>query len=290
MAFIPCANPECEYAANGDPEVSVDFCCEKCEGRFNGEEWASGGKKKHTAYCTSKQENGFVGGGGFGGRVHGQCAHPECTYMVHSDPSVTNTGLYCCEKCEGLDLGEEWAQGGKRHYKTCERVEASEAAAAMPGSFGKASFGKGKGAWGPYQGKGGSMGMLMQMVEHLKGKTGAQTPFGKGIDAGQAKSWSKGGKGEGKSEGKASKGPSPLSQFPSEQKCWVGNIPQGTTQEELKAFFGLIGEPKYVTCRGTTGVVAFASDIEAQTAIEVLNGAVFGDSEVQLQVDAWTGK
>merc|ERR1719189_2941857 len=57
-----CQVPECEYPANPDRSVcSEGFCCDKCEGRFNGEEWAMGGKKKHTAYCTSKTE---AGGGG----------------------------------------------------------------------------------------------------------------------------------------------------------------------------------------------------------------------------------
>merc|ERR1712083_146473 len=26
-----------------------------------------------------------------------------------------------CPKCEGMDNGEEWAEGGKRHYKSCEK-------------------------------------------------------------------------------------------------------------------------------------------------------------------------
>lgn len=262
MAFQPCANPECEYAANGDPEVSIEFCCEKCEGRFNGEEWASGGKKKHTAYCTSKQENAYAGG--CGARVWGQCEHPECTYMAHSDPSVTTTGLYCCEKCEGLHQGADWAEGGKRHYKTCEKIEASTMAS-MNGygkapSFGKGSSKIGGGGFGPYA-------MMMQMLNQ----------HGKGV--GKAKGF---GKGEGKSK------KSPGSQFPASQRVWVGGIPEGTTRDELKAHFEVVGEPKFVFIRGTTGWVAFETDIEATTAIDALNGSIFG--ETMLEVDVWSGK
>jgi len=56
-----CPHPECEYPANPDPRVSAaGFCCEKCEARFNGEEWGFelGTSKKqkknprHTGACT----------------------------------------------------------------------------------------------------------------------------------------------------------------------------------------------------------------------------------------------
>merc|ERR1719414_973634 len=50
-----CGSPDCEWPVNPDPAVSVGFCCEKCEGRFKGEEWAMGGRKKHTANCTSRK-------------------------------------------------------------------------------------------------------------------------------------------------------------------------------------------------------------------------------------------
>lgn len=244
-----CQNPECEYMANPDPSVSVGFCCEKCEGRFKGEEWASQGKKKHTAYCTSKTMEGagmwsmpFIcppvaaaptevetydpeteakldqwvelkrakdfasadalreelraqgidpgqarpqpgskgaawGGGGkdaFAGAAWGgggkgdfgmmgawgkgmmmgpaPCANPECWYMKSSDPSVSQ--WYCCEKCEAVHAGEEWALSGKKHYKSCEKIEqdASGGYGPMMGMMGmmggKGGWGKGK--WGPY--------------------------------------------------------------------------------------------------------------------------------------------
>lgn len=165
MAFRPCRNPDCQYPANPDPQVSVDFCCEKCEGRFNGEAWATQGKKKHTAYCSSNSDGAEVGysaqdsgygapsgasysapGAGYGGpswlynpmssggpaygshsrggshKTLEKCANPRCTYLENSDPSISFR--YCCEKCEGADKGEAWAEGGKKHYKTCEKIEA----------------------------------------------------------------------------------------------------------------------------------------------------------------------
>jgi len=78
-------------------------------------------KKRHTAYCSSNYSNN---------ERHSvsrqdswtsmqKCAHPECEYVKNSDPFVSLH--YCCEKCEGLDKGEPWAEGGKRHYKSCEK-------------------------------------------------------------------------------------------------------------------------------------------------------------------------
>ena len=52
------------------------------------------------------------------------CEHPDCAFLVHSNPFI-GSGRYCCEKCEGLHQGAEWAQTkGNRHYKNCERLEA----------------------------------------------------------------------------------------------------------------------------------------------------------------------
>ena len=61
-------------------------------------------------------------------KVHGglfkKCEHPDCAFLVHSNPFI-GSGRYCCEKCEGLHQGAEWAQTkGNRHYKNCERLEA----------------------------------------------------------------------------------------------------------------------------------------------------------------------
>eukprot|EP00928_Gymnodinium_smaydae_P078993 TRINITY_DN63025_c0_g1_i1.p1 TRINITY_DN63025_c0_g1~~TRINITY_DN63025_c0_g1_i1.p1 ORF type:complete len:236 (-),score=25.29 TRINITY_DN63025_c0_g1_i1:170-877(-) len=65
-----CANPECEHPKNTDPEYSQTcpgFCCEKCMGRFNGEEWAFQGKKKHNAFCSGAQPKNKSSGGGADG-------------------------------------------------------------------------------------------------------------------------------------------------------------------------------------------------------------------------------
>jgi len=129
-----CKDPNCQYPACNDPQVSVDFCCEKCEGRFNGEDWANGGKKKHTACCTStnpqavakafargfESQPSFIPAGFISQpEEKRRCGHPECEYTVNSDPSISAD--YCCQKCEGMDKGEPWAVGGKRHYKDCQK-------------------------------------------------------------------------------------------------------------------------------------------------------------------------
>lgn len=133
-AMPPCLNPECEYPANPDVQISDGFCCEKCEGRFKGEDWAMNLKKEkmHTACCTSKDSSIFLDPkvllginlnsafGGYGPVKGGKCKHPGCNFMQNSDPWISNG--YCCEKCEGLHKGEAWAEGGKRHYKSCEQI------------------------------------------------------------------------------------------------------------------------------------------------------------------------
>lgn len=258
-----CMDPNCDFMAHPDPEISIGFCCEKCEGRFNGEAWGMAGKR-HTAVCTSKFKNagadmtwgcgggcapgwdagafnmspealsaaeaaegaegsevaveaydpdtegqldrwvelkkakefeaadalreelratgiepsqarpapgqgakGAKGGGGWarggmapawmkGGWGPEPCANPDCVYTKNSDPSISK--WYCCEKCEGVATGADWAQGGKKHYKNCEKIEHSSygpiygGMGGMDGWGGKGGWGMGKGAgkWGPY--------------------------------------------------------------------------------------------------------------------------------------------
>lgn len=275
---MSCGNPECSYPANDDPEISIGFCCEKCEGRFNGEEWAMTGKKKHTAYCSC---NGGSGGGGGGGDAWGggygpakgwgggaKCAHPECEYMKHSDRSVS--ARYCCEKCEGMHTGEEWAEGGKRHYKSCEKIEVGG---------GGDGYGGGEGGWGKGGGKKGwAMSQMMQMMGGWGGDMGWDG-FGKGKAKG-------GGKGFGKDKGKSS-GPN-LKDFQGEQKVWVGGLPEGIDLETLTAHFGLAGGVvKFaVMLKGNTAGVAFETTDEAANAV-LLNGSDLMGSVIQ--VDAWTG-
>ena len=49
---VKCQHPECNYVQNSDPSLCPGFCCEKCMGLANGEDWAQGGKKRHYKTCT----------------------------------------------------------------------------------------------------------------------------------------------------------------------------------------------------------------------------------------------
>eukprot|EP00930_Biecheleria_cincta_P042098 TRINITY_DN28953_c0_g1_i1.p1 TRINITY_DN28953_c0_g1~~TRINITY_DN28953_c0_g1_i1.p1 ORF type:complete len:272 (+),score=48.99 TRINITY_DN28953_c0_g1_i1:30-818(+) len=115
-----CAHPECEHPQHPSLETYNGYCCDKCEARANGEEWAMNIKKMHSKTCTSKYNVGFMMGL--------QCAHPECKYMVTSEPSYSKD--YCCGKCEELmqELGTEQPTGWKRHHKYCEKIPAAKCA------------------------------------------------------------------------------------------------------------------------------------------------------------------
>lgn len=140
--MMPCGNPDCEYLAHTNPELCAGFCCLKCEGQMKGEEWAMGGKK-HYKHCEKRPNPAaggeWPGGGamkrtwdegpgmsssgslseGDGSRWQQRCANPGCEYLVHSNPSECE--LYCCQKCEGRHQGADWAMGGVKHYKQCEK-------------------------------------------------------------------------------------------------------------------------------------------------------------------------
>merc|ERR1712083_991820 len=45
--LMKCANPNCFYLQHSDHSVSARFCCEKCEGRHMGHEWAKAGKSHY---------------------------------------------------------------------------------------------------------------------------------------------------------------------------------------------------------------------------------------------------
>lgn len=167
---MQCANPDCEFLANPDPEVSIGYCCEKCEGRAKGEAWALSLKgKKHTAYCTSNADKAASIGSG-GGEPLGHfaplamgvqtpevlssvvCAAEGCELPANGDPEVSL--LYCCEKCEGRANGEEWAltQKGKKHtaYCTGKKLDPSDPRlfTGVSQSSWVKSGGGGAGAWG----------------------------------------------------------------------------------------------------------------------------------------------
>merc|ERR1719486_1091340 len=92
------------------------------------------------------------------------------------------------------------------------------------------------------------------------------------------------GKGGGKGKGKRKSG---LSKFAPEKKVWVGNLPEGTTYQELQEHFGSAGTAKFAAVfsgkgKGTGGV-AFTEPEEATKAIKSLNGSTF--KGVKIEVD-----
>jgi hypothetical protein len=322
--------------------MSMDFCCEKCEGRFNGEEWAMSSKaKKHTAYCTGSgysyeeaapaMKMGGMGAWGGGGAGKGwgkakaakpvpqKCQHPECEYLVHSDPSWI--AGYCCEKCQGLCESEDPSEyeGGKRHYKHCEKRTKEDFMSGGGGGGGKAdAWGGAADAWGPYGGfspammkammggKIGGKGMDPWGMMGGKGKDmGAMGGFGAkaaamggwgGKDAGY------GGKGTnnvsaavafGKSTGKAAGKPAQsLDNFSDECKLWVGSIPAGTSGGKLVSFFKEHGAfPKWAEVSRSgdgTGGVAFATEEQALEGIMAVSGLEFDN--VVLELGAWADR
>jgi len=50
----PCGNPDCYYLVNKDASISLEYCCEKCEGRHQGLDWATGGKN-HWKSCDRRE-------------------------------------------------------------------------------------------------------------------------------------------------------------------------------------------------------------------------------------------
>lgn len=230
------------------------------------------GKKKHTAFCTSKYKDTPPGDAGSdaapqkgrGGRVDpfGRCAYPGCTFMVNSDSSISPG--YCCPKCEALHAGEPWAENGKRHYKCCERREFA------PGSSGRGG--------GPY-----SMDPMAEMAEFFtammwkKGGMLGDKGYGKG-----GKDW-----GSGNHSGKSGQGSGMKSNYTSSQKVWIGNLPEGLSRDDLWGHCSGLGvAPKAVNVKGTTAMLAFASEREVPDAIVLLGGTEIGGQV--LEVDVWT--
>merc|ERR550514_1794438 len=94
------------------------------------------------------------------------------------------------------------------------------------------------------------------------------------------------GKGGGKGKDRMS-----LSNFHSDKKVWIGNLPDGITSKELHEHFKAAGAKWSETFRGNgkgTGGAAFKTSEEAQSAISSLNGSVLNGS--MIQVDVWTKK
>merc|ERR1719387_2181959 len=95
-----------------------------------------------------------------------------------------------------------------------------------------------------------------------------------------------GAKGKGKGKGRK-RG---LATFSTEKKVWVGNIPEGTTYQELQEHFASAGTAKFATVftgKGAgTGGVAFGEEGEAAAAIKTLNKSTFKGAKIE--VDVWT--
>merc|ERR1719377_404838 len=93
--------------------------------------------------------------------------------------------------------------------------------------------------------------------------------------------------GKGKGKGKRKTG---MAKFATEKKVWVGNLPEGTTYQELQEHFGSAGTAKFAaifTGKGSgTGGVAFAEAEEDAKAIKTLNKSTF--KGVKIEVDVWT--
>merc|ERR1712032_1381999 len=96
-----------------------------------------------------------------------------------------------------------------------------------------------------------------------------------------------GGGGFGGGKGFGKKG-SKLSGIPSENKIWIGGLPEGVTQEALTEFFQSIGKvTTTMLMKGGTACVAYSSPDEAQASLALDKSTVGG---VEIQVDVWTKK
>merc|ERR550514_2569286 len=94
------------------------------------------------------------------------------------------------------------------------------------------------------------------------------------------------GKGGGKGKDRMS-----LSNFHSDKKVWIGNLPDDITSRELHDHFMEAGAKWSQSFGGNgkgTGGVAFKTSEEATAAISKFNGTVVGGS--MIQVDVWTKK
>merc|ERR1719198_2210380 len=94
-----------------------------------------------------------------------------------------------------------------------------------------------------------------------------------------------GGKGKPKREFKID-----LKSFSDEQKVWIGGIPEGAAEDDIKQLLeASAGEVKAFTFmkKGTVCAV-FESGDAAATAIATVNGTEFGEGT--LDVDVWTQK
>merc|ERR1711971_1384956 len=101
----------------------------------------------------------------------------------------------------------------------------------------------------------------------------------------RGKAWQPWGGDKGKGKGKKGGG---LRDFALEKKVWLGSIPDEYDRNALKEHLSQAGSCKFVSVSKGQGGAAYASAEEAQSAIAMLNGSVFGGAVIQ--VDVWTKK
>jgi len=239
MGGRPCGNPNCYYLAHSDPSLCDGYCCQKCEGKMNNEEWAIGGKS-HYSHCEKREP----GAAAMTSRDSQVCGLPGCGMAVHSNPE--ECWGYCCQKCEGKHAGEEWAIGGKKHYKQCE--------GRYPGDP------PGRKQWDEEGNEigGGAVNKKVKQNQWAKQGGGGGGTLTKGSSTGKFK----------------------MKSFPADQKIWVQNIPDGVTSSALLEHFKEAGSA--VLCDTSKGEipgtqdagVAFESAEDAVMAILQLNGSV----------------
>merc|ERR1712173_490784 len=107
-------------------------------------------------------------------------------------------------------------------------------------------------------------------------------------NAGKGKSWGSPlvkGFGADKGKGKGKKGGG-LRDFKVEQRVWLGDVPEEFDRDELKEHLCQAGKCIYVSVSKGQGGAAYTTAEEAENAIAMLNGSVFGTSAIQ--VDYWT--
>jgi len=314
-------NPECTHPAHPEPEGwSEGFCCEKCEGRFNGEEWAmpdptKPNKKLHTAYCTS---NEWKSGKKSVARWQ-PCKNPECQHPAHPNPEGAWSPGFCCEKCEGRFNGEEWAMAAvgtnkKMHTALCTsrskvewQVESTQRGAQAGGAQAVASRQELLAQQlSQHFTKDQALELLLKLGGQVSGSSaGSSAVAGPGARSkGAGKFTGAGGctpagaknlfdvpkGGKGKAKGKEGKSrPPALHDFPSELKVFVVGLPASADRNTVLSHCKQAGDVKLVTVKkdGEAGVV-FETAEDAANAVILLNGSLIDDNVVE--VGMWAEK
>jgi hypothetical protein len=124
----------------------------------------------------------------------------------------------------------------------------------------------------------GTLGPMLSGAGAGGGMYGAFASKGKGLGAGP---YSKGKQ----SLGKQSTGLNQIDSYPKNRKVWVGNLPAGITQNQLKEHFSMAGTvvATALTKRGTAGV-AYTNPQEVSHAIEILNQSPLMGHTIEVDV------